>query len=69
MRSSAACLLSFALLLPVVASGEVLDLEPSSKTGLPVAVNVVWIVAHTTVRATKGPLEIRALRAARKRTA
>lgn len=43
--------------------------EPSSKTGLPVAVNVVWIVAHTTVRATKGPLEMRALRAARKRTA
>ena len=27
MRSSAACLLSFALLLPVVASGEVLDLD------------------------------------------
>jgi hypothetical protein len=40
--------------------------EPSSMTGLPVAVNVVWIVAQTTVRATKGPL---ALRAARKRTA
>jgi hypothetical protein len=44
-------------------------IEPSSMTGLPVAVNVVWIVAHTTVRATKGPLELRALRAARKRTA
>jgi hypothetical protein len=43
--------------------------EPSSKTGLPVAVNVVWIVAHTTVRATKSPLDLRALRAARKRTA
>jgi hypothetical protein len=43
--------------------------EPSSKTGLPVAVNVVWIVAHTTVRATKDPLDLRALRAARKRTA
>jgi hypothetical protein len=44
-------------------------IEPSSMTGLPVAVNVVWIVAHTTVRATKGPLDLRALRAARKRTA
>lgn len=45
-------------------------IEPSSMTGLPVAVNVVWIVAHTTVRATKDPLELRAaLRAARKRTA
>jgi hypothetical protein len=43
--------------------------EPSSMTGLPVAVNVVWIVAHTTVRATKDPLDLRALRAARKRTA
>ena len=43
--------------------------EPSSMTGLPVAVNVVWIVAQTTVRATKGPLDLRALRAARKRTA
>jgi hypothetical protein len=44
-------------------------IEPSSMTGLPVAVNVVWIVAHTTVRATKDPLQLRALRAARKRTA
>jgi len=44
-------------------------IEPSSMTGLPVAVNVVWIVAQTTVRATKGPLELRALRAARKSTA
>ena len=44
-------------------------IEPSSMTGLPVAVNVVWIVAHTTVRATKDPLALRALRAARKRTA
>jgi hypothetical protein len=43
--------------------------EPSSMTGLPVAVNVVWIVAQTTVRATKGPLDLRALRAARKSTA
>jgi hypothetical protein len=44
-------------------------IEPSSMIGLPVAVNVVWIVAHTTVRATKDPLQLRALRAARKRTA
>jgi hypothetical protein len=44
-------------------------IEPSSMTGLPVAVNVVWIVAQTTVRATKDPLQLRALRAARKRTA
>jgi hypothetical protein len=44
-------------------------LEPSSMTGLPVAVNVVWIVAQTTVRATKNPLDLRAMRAARKRTA
>ena len=41
--------------------------EPSSMAGLPVAVNMVWIVAHTTVRATKDPLDLRALRAARKR--
>jgi hypothetical protein len=43
--------------------------EPASMAGLPVAVNMVWIVAHTTVRATKDPLELRALRAARKTTA
>ncbi len=43
--------------------------EPSSMAGLPVAVNVVWIVAHTTVRATKDPLDLRAIRSARKRTA
>ena len=28
--------------------------EPASVAGLPVAVNVVWILAHTTVRATPG---------------
>jgi hypothetical protein len=43
--------------------------EPASMAGLPVAVNMVWIVAHTTVRATKDPLDLRALRAAKKRTA
>jgi hypothetical protein len=43
--------------------------EPSSMAGLPVAVNVVWIVAHTTVRATKSPLDLPAIRAARKTTA
>jgi hypothetical protein len=44
-------------------------LEPSSMTGLPVAVNVVWIVAHTTVRATKSPLDLPPIPAVRKRTA
>jgi hypothetical protein len=44
-------------------------LEPASMAGLPVAVNMVWIVAHTTVRATKDPLDLRVIRAARKRTA
>ena len=44
-------------------------LEPASMAGLPVAVNMVWIVAHTTVRAIKDPPDLRTLRAARKRTA
>jgi hypothetical protein len=44
-------------------------LEPASMAGLPVAVNMVWIVAHTTVRAIKDPPDLRAIRAARKRTA
>lgn len=44
--------------------------EPASMAGLPVAVNMVWIVAHTTVRATKGPLDVLpAMPAAKKRTA
>ena len=43
-------------------------LEPASMAGLPVAVNMVWIVAHTTVRAIKDPPDLR-IRAARKRTA
>ena len=44
-------------------------LEPASMAGLPVAVNMVWIVAHTTVRAIKDPPNLRTIRAARKRTA
>jgi len=44
-------------------------LEPASMAGLPVAVNMVWIVAHTTVRAIKDPPDLRTIRAARKRTA
>jgi hypothetical protein len=45
-------------------------LEPASMAGLPVAVNMVWIVANTTVRATKDPLlNLGAIRTGRKRTA
>ena len=29
--------------------------EPARVAGLPVAVNMVWLVAHTTVRGTKAP--------------
>jgi hypothetical protein len=53
--------------------------EPASIAGLPVAVNMVWIVdlrpnevvreAHTTVHATKGPLDLPALRAPYRRGA
>jgi hypothetical protein len=44
--------------------------EPASVGVAPVAVNMVWIVAHTTVRASKGELVIPALPAAKnKRTA
>lgn len=43
-----------------------IQFEPTSKAGLPVAVNMVWLVTHTTVRATKDPVELRAMRAARK---
>jgi hypothetical protein len=32
-------------------------------------VNMVWIVAHTTVRAIKDPPDLRTIRVARKRTA
>lgn len=44
--------------------------EPASMAGLPVAVKMVWIVAHATVRATKEPLDVLpALPTAKKRTA
>jgi hypothetical protein len=36
--------------------------EPGSRAGMPVAVNMVWIVAHTTVRASKA-LQVPTLRA------
>lgn len=32
--------------------------EPASVAGSPVAVNMIWLVAHTTVRATKHPLAV-----------
>jgi hypothetical protein len=41
-------------------------LEPSSMTGLPVVVNVVWIVAHTKVRATKNPHDLPGIPAVRR---
>jgi len=41
--------------------------EPASVAGLPVAVNMVWLVAHTTVRATARASEPPALPAAKKR--
>jgi hypothetical protein len=42
--------------------------EPAKVSGLPVAVNMVWMVAHTTVRAAKSPLLIEnSFPAARKR--
>jgi hypothetical protein len=44
--------------------------EPASVGGAPVAVNMVWIVAHTTVKAPPGPLELPSPRVnARKRVA
>jgi hypothetical protein len=43
--------------------------EPASIAGLPVAVNMVWIVAHTTVRATKASLDLPALPVVKKRIA
>jgi hypothetical protein len=47
-----------------------IEFEPTSRTGLPVAVNVVWIVTQTTVRAaaSKDGVDTRPP-AARKRTA
>jgi hypothetical protein len=32
--------------------------EPARVAGLPVAVNIVWMVAHTTVRASKGAIDL-----------
>jgi hypothetical protein len=43
--------------------------EPASLAGAPVAVNMVWIVAHTTVRATKDQLDPVVIRSGKKRTA
>jgi hypothetical protein len=45
--------------------------EPARVSGLPVpaAVNMVWLVAHTTVRATKAGLGLHAAPAAKKRRA
>jgi hypothetical protein len=43
--------------------------EPASKAGSPIAVNMVWIVAHTTVRAKAGPMDLRTHPTSRKRTA
>jgi hypothetical protein len=47
-----------------------IEFEPTSRAGLPVAVNMVWLVTQTTVRAaaTKTPTDLRPP-AARKRTA
>jgi hypothetical protein len=41
--------------------------EPASVAGLPVAVNMVWLVAHTTVRATARAVEPPALPVTKKR--
>ena len=44
--------------------------EPARVAGLPVAVNMVWMVAHTTVRGrSNGPIEIRTAPVAKKRVA
>lgn len=43
--------------------------EPARVSGLPVAVNMVWLVAYTTVRGTKDPMEIPAMPLAKKRRA
>jgi hypothetical protein len=43
--------------------------EPAQKAGLPVAVNMVWLVAHTTVRATKHSALETGVPSARKRAA
>lgn len=41
--------------------------EPAKVAGLPIAVNMVWLVAHTTVRPAKLPIELPAAPVARKR--
>lgn len=41
--------------------------EPARVGGLPIAVNMVWLVAHTTVRGEKVPMDVPAVRAAKKR--
>lgn len=43
--------------------------EPARVSGLPVAVNMVWLVAHTTVRGTKDPLDSSVVPATKKRRA
>jgi hypothetical protein len=32
--------------------------EPATRKGLPVAVNMVWLVTHTTVRAKRPPIRV-----------
>ncbi len=43
--------------------------EPASVAGAPVAVNMIWLVAHTTVRGNKHPLDAPAPPAGKKRAA
>jgi len=43
--------------------------EPASMAGSPVAVNMIWLVAHTTVRASKHPLDLPAAPTAKKNRA
>jgi len=43
--------------------------QPARVSGLPVAVNMVWLVAHTTVRGSNKVLDQPTIRAGRKRTA
>jgi hypothetical protein len=41
--------------------------EPARVAGLPIAVNMVWLVAHTTVRGTEAPKVVPATPIAKKR--
>lgn len=43
--------------------------EPARVAGLPVAVNIVWMVAHTTVRASKGAMNFTTVPTVKKRRA